>query len=215
MTVVPSQTCFVGLPISLVQQVGVIASSLVLRIRWDGANGEERVAHVGWGGSTTTGMALEVPAALAEALGLRPSTNKLHASVVRPQPPRASALHVRPETASDWDVIEGAAEHVRDQVLTQVNAAEVGQRLPLWVHGSECVWLVVLRAEPAAAVVTLGPGTDLIVAPPPTSAASAAATAQGGRAHGRDPKSLRVFQLRVGAWYDEEVGLEGSIERAG
>ena len=56
LAVVPAQTCFVGLPRSLVQRWGD-ASSLVLRLRWQGCE-----AHVGWGGSASATGALEVPA---------------------------------------------------------------------------------------------------------------------------------------------------------
>ena len=67
LAVVPAQSCFVGLPRALVHRWGD-TSSLVLHLRWQGGE-----AHVGWGGSASTSAgALEVPAALAEALGMRP-----------------------------------------------------------------------------------------------------------------------------------------------
>ena len=93
LVVMPAQTCFVGLPRALVHRWGD-TSSLVLHLRWQGGE-----AHVGWGGSASTSAgALEVPAALAEALGMRPP---MRLQVCPVQVPVASAVSVQPESAAD------------------------------------------------------------------------------------------------------------------
>ena len=101
LAVVPAQSCFVGLPRALVHRWGD-TSSLVLHLRWQGGE-----AHVGWGGSASTSAgALEVPAALAEALGMRPP---MRLRVCPVQVPVASAVSVQPESAADWEAVQQAA----------------------------------------------------------------------------------------------------------
>ena len=102
LAVVPAQSCFVGLPRALVHRWGD-TSSLVLHLRWQGGE-----AHVGWGGSASTSAgALEVPAALAEALGMRPP---MRLRVCPVQVPVASAVSVQPESAADWEAVQQAAQ---------------------------------------------------------------------------------------------------------
>ena len=173
LVVVPAQTSFVGLPRALVHRWGE-ASSLVLRLRWQGGE-----AHVGWGGSASASAgALEVPAALAEALGMRPP---MRLRVCPVHVPVASAVSVQPESAADWEAVQQAAEQLEAQVLGQVLVVGVGQRLPLWLGRTACIWLRVERSEPAAAAVRLGRGTELLVAPfvggAPSGAAAAGAAA--------------------------------------
>ena len=155
LAVVPAQSCFVGLPRALVHRWGD-TSSLVLHLRWQGGE-----AHVGWGGSASTSAgALEVPAALAEALGMRPP---MRLRVCPVQVPVASAVSVQPESAADWEAAQQAADELEAQVLGQVLVVGVGQRLPLWLGRTSCIWLRVERSEPAAAAVRLGRGTELLV----------------------------------------------------
>ena len=174
LAVVPAQTCFVGLPRALVHRWGD-TSSLVLHLRWQGGE-----AHVGWGGSASASAgALEVPAALAEALGMRPP---MRLRVCPVQLPVASAVSVQPESAADWEAVQQAADELEAQVLGQVLVVGVGQRLPLWLGRTTCIWLRVERSEPAAAAVRLGRGTELLVAPfvggaPSAAAATVATTA--------------------------------------
>ena len=174
LVVVPAQTCFVGLPRALVHRWGD-TSSLVLHLRWQGGE-----AHVGWGGSASASAgALEVPAALAEALGVRPP---MRLRVCPVQVPVASAVSVQPESAADWEAVQQAADELEAQVLSQVLVVGVGQRLPLWLGRTTCIWLRVERSEPAAAAVRLGRGTELLVAPFVGGAPSAAATATAASA---------------------------------
>ena len=169
LAVVPAQSCFVGLPRALVHRWGD-TSSLVLHLRWQGGE-----AHVGWGGSASTSAgALEVPAALAEALGMRPP---MRLRVCPVQVPVASAVSVQPESAADWEAAQQAADELEAQVLGQVLVVGVGQRLPLWLGRTSCIWLRVERSEPAAAAVRLGRGTELLVAPFVGARSAAAATA--------------------------------------
>ena len=177
LAVVPAQTCFVGLPRALVHRWGD-TSSLVLHLRWQGGE-----AHVGWGGSASASAgALEVPAALAEALGMRPP---MRLRVCPVQLPVASAVSVQPESAADWEAVQQAADELEAQVLGQVLVVGIGQRLPLWLGRTTCIWLRVERSEPAAAAVRLGRGTELLVAPfvgGAPSAAAATATAAAATA---------------------------------
>ena len=108
--------------------------------------------------------------------------------------PLATALWVCPESASDWEAANRDADALRDQVLMQVLAAKVGQRLPLWVHGTECIWVKVERSEPPAPAVRLAAGMDLIVIPP-ASAISRATPAASDTSRAR----TRWHSLRVGA----------------
>ena len=176
LAVVPAQSCFVGLPRALVHRWGD-TSSLVLHLRWQGGE-----AHVGWGGSASTSAgALEVPAALAEALGMRPP---MRLRVCPVQVPVASAVSVQPESAADWEAVQQAADELEAQVLGQVLVVGVGQRLPLWLGRTSCIWLRVERSEPAAAAVRLGRGTELLVAPFVGARSAAAAPAAAAAATG-------------------------------
>lgn len=197
LAVVPAQSCFVSLPASFVrQQAG--ASSLVLELNWHQAGTTvHHPAHVAWGGGmSSTGQSLEVPAALADALDLRPP-RKLLVRVVRP--PRAAALHVQPDSATEWELMCGAATLLREQVLTQVIVAQAGQRLPIWIGCRECVWLRVLSSDPPAKAVQLGPGTELIVVPPQVARDSASWAGGGSTPVAEGARQPRTCRLRVDA----------------
>lgn len=179
--VIPSMTCFINLPLSLHLQEPPLTFAIK---QHDG-----KVSHVGWGGGASQDKSIEVPAALAEALGLR-TGQAIRMSAV--DLPKAHSLWVCPESAADWEAANRDAETLKDQVLMQILAAQVGQRLPLWVRGTECIWVQVDRAEPAAPAVRLAAGTDLIVAPPPSVQGENGAAAASNRA-------ARWHNLRVGA----------------
>ena len=209
--VVPSQTCFVNLPLHL----HGVEPPLVLQLvpltsegTSAGRSAAPAEAFVGWGGGASR-QALEVPAALAEALSLRPSQ---HVRIRTVELPVASALWVQPESAADWELANRDAEALRSNVLMQLMAAAVGQRLPLWVRGTECLWLRVNRCEPAAAAVRLAAGTDLIVNPlTAESASSTSASNQhdgdsARKAPSQRPHTARRRRVRVCAAREQPSG---------
>lgn len=66
--VVPGTTCFCSLPLSLHRQ----EPPLVLAVTPEGEKGGESI-FLGWGGGVSRRNALEMPTAVAEALGVRPN----------------------------------------------------------------------------------------------------------------------------------------------
>ena len=116
----PGTTCFCSLPLSLHSGR---EPPLILSLTPEGA--AEPTAFVGWGGGASAQNALEMPAALAEALGFRPK-QKMRVSVV--DLPVASELWVAPESLADWEAANKDAEALRNQVLIYVyNAGDGGQ----------------------------------------------------------------------------------------
>ena len=203
LAVVPVSSCFVGLPRALVQ-AGSGTTALDLRVSWQGDE-RVRVAHVGWGGSISASGTLEVPAALAEALEMRPP---LQVRIDIVQLPRAISISVEPEGASDWVTALCEAEELEAQVLTQLTVVGAGQRLPLWLGHATCIWLCVVGVEPTGPAVRLSPGTEVQIAPF-HSTASVVATPVNSReplSHSPAPRELgRRRRLRVDAvpaWVD-------------
>ena len=89
---------------------------------------------VGWGGGASARHdTIEVPAALAEAHGLRPS---LKVRVRAVELPRVTSLWVCPESEADWAAAQQHASALQSEVLMQVFAANVGHEYDiLIVHG--------------------------------------------------------------------------------
>lgn len=161
LAVVPLQTCFVSLPRALIQRLGPALSHVVLQLEWAQPNSAEAAtAWVGWGGTASAREELEVPAALAEAIGLRPP-QLIRVRVV--ELPVAVSLTMEPETNEDWELAQREAQQLEDQILTQVLVASRGQRLPLWVNGGQSIWLRVTGCSPDIPAVRLGSGTELHV----------------------------------------------------
>ena len=204
--IVPGQSCFVALPLSFHR---FEPPQCLLLAPMGHAHDAEASAtepiYVGWGGAASTRHELEMPASLAEALGLRPP---LHVRVHLTELPTATALWVQADSSSDWDDLQQHAEHLRDAVLLQVLAVRVGQRLPLWVNQSGCVWLRVQRAEPEAPAIRMAAGMDLIVAPP--EGAAPASTAAGSVPSSSEPRA-KARRLRIGRVEDAGVADEMTI----
>jgi uncharacterized membrane protein YgcG len=185
LTVVPGAHCLVALPLSL----HAVEPPAVLEITLAAEGSSALLFYAGWGGAASASHSIEVPAALAQVHRLRPPVQLSVRTVVLPT---ATALWVCPESAADWEMAHRHAEHLRDAVLRQVFAAAIGQRLPLWAHGSECVWVRVERAEPAGhAAVRLAAGMDLIISPPPSIATNKPAAPPPPPAHRRS-RRLRI-----------------------
>ena len=208
--VVPRPSCLVGLPLALHRR----EPPVVLLVEPEGGGHSVSSFVVGWGGGASARHdTIEVPAALAEAHGLRPS---LKVRVRAVELPRVTSLWVCPESEADWAAAQQHASALQSEVLMQVFAANVGQRLPLWIHGSECVWMRVLRCEPEAPAMRLAAGMDLIVAPP----ANASTTTTESDKKEETPAPSVSRRLRVGhleaPHSSFSVGLSGdSLRRLG
>ena len=144
LSLVAGPTCLVSLPLAMHQSEPPIVLELK-PLAPHAASG--RCVFVGWAGGVSSGHAIEVPATLAESLGLKPP---LQLGIKPVNVPVATSLWVRPESDAGWRVAQLEADHLRSCVLMQVFTAAVGQKLPLWVHANECIWVTVLRAEPHA-----------------------------------------------------------------
>ena len=107
---VPSQTCFVRLPPVLIRQLPPTTTACAFRLRWP-AEAPNRTVYVSWGGEVSASDALEVPSALAEALGLRLPVRVALAAV---ELPRATSVAVQAETGADWEAIRADAASVEE-----------------------------------------------------------------------------------------------------
>ncbi len=229
MASVPAQHCFVSLPTRLLQPLASV-STLPLRLRWlhRGADGPSaaREAYVAWGGGASASDAIEVPAALIEALGMAlPVRVTIDAISV----PTAERVGVRAETAADWALIEAEAVSLEVEVLSQTNVVGSGQLLPLWCSQTRCAWLRVIALTPSAPVLRLGLGTELDVEPPPAPPAPAPAARRVGRSvRARVARAdigalcicaaadvLQACGCAPGVWMRVCVGDEGAARRGG
>ncbi len=135
---VPEKTCFVSLPAQIVDELmsnNRSKLSAVFELKWSAPLQREGVAAgrdtqaapghgvrsvlVCWsGGSSLAHDRLEVPAALAECLGL-PDGVRVEAHI-RIDVEVASRIDVEPVAHDDWEIIELHAEHLEEQLLNQV-----------------------------------------------------------------------------------------------
>ena len=212
---VPSQTCFVRLPPVLIRQLPPTTTACAFRLRWP-AEAPNRTVYVSWGGEVSASDALEVPSALAEALGLRLPVRVALAAV---ELPRATSVAVQAETGADWEAIRADAAAVEEHALAQLAVVAAGQRLPLWLRRTVCVWLRVTALEPAVAAARLGPGTEIVVAPsPPSNRGAGGGGGDGGAGECARAPAGRSRRLRVQpAGGDVEpfsIGVDGATMRA-
>ncbi len=212
---VPSQTCFVRLPPVLIRQLPPTTTACAFRLRWP-AEAPNRTVYVSWGGEVSASDALEVPSALAEALGLRLPVRVALAAV---ELPRAPSVAVQAETGADWEAIRADAAAVEEHALAQLAVVAAGQRLPLWLRRTVCVWLRVTALEPAVAAARLGPGTEIVVAPsPPSNRGAGGGGGDGGAGECARAPAGRSRRLRVQpAGADVEpfsIGVDGATMRA-
>ena len=142
---VTEKACFVSLPPQIVDDlISNNPASLggTLELQWRATGRTEGVAAgrgtqavpegqysrtvlVSWsGGSSMAHDRIEVPAALAECLGL---SDGLRVEVrVRTDLAIASRIDVEPVATDDWEIIELHAEHLEEQLLNQVEPAATG-----------------------------------------------------------------------------------------
>jgi hypothetical protein len=134
---VAEKTCFVSLPAQIVDALARDHSKLIatLELKWSSSLQREGVASgrdtqdgpghgtrsvlVSWsGGSSLAHDRLEVPASLAECLGL-PDGVRIEAQIRR-DIEAATRIDVEPVAHDDWEIIELHAEHLEEQLLNQV-----------------------------------------------------------------------------------------------
>ena len=134
---IAEKTCFVSIPAQIVDTLARDHSKLLatLELKWSAPLQREGVAHgrdtqdgpsygtrsvlVSWsGGSSLAHDRLEVPASLAECLGL-PDGVRVE-TVIRRDIEQASRIDVEPVAHDDWEIIELHAEHLEEQLLNQV-----------------------------------------------------------------------------------------------
>ena len=135
---VPEKNCFVSLPAQIVDALARDYSKLIatLELKWsaslqregvaagretqDGPGHGTRSVLVSWsGGSSLAHDRLEVPASLAECLGL-PDGMRVDAQIRR-DIESATRIDVEPVAHDDWEIIELHAEHLEEQLLNQVH----------------------------------------------------------------------------------------------
>eukprot|EP00897_Mesotaenium_endlicherianum_P010208 jgi/Mesen1/9215/ME000591S08541 len=183
---VPEQTCFVALPqslLALLSQDGLPDVPLILELRARPARGKGRDQgrpaaepgqagaqtrtarwHLAWMGAAARGGALEVPAKLAERMGLTDGTRVKVRLRKAQEVAQAERVMMEPASEDDWEMLQLNQAHLEDSILSQVAVLEEGQLLPIWVRSQACLTLRVLSCTPSP-LVRLGPGSDLVIAP--------------------------------------------------
>ncbi|KAK9137426.1 hypothetical protein Sjap_008020 [Stephania japonica] len=161
------ETCFVSLPLSLIQtlQSTYTASYLppVLALELKSRNDNDRVWNVAWSGSASTSSAIEVAKALADCICL-PDRSVVIVRVIS-NLPKANLVMVEPNSEDDWEILELNSEHVEEEILKQVGIIHQGMRFPLWLHGHTIIKLLVVSTCSTNSVVQLVPGSEVSVAP--------------------------------------------------
>ena len=156
LAVVVEKTCFVNLPVATIQQLDG-STPTALRLEWDSFHAKS-VAYVGWGGGASSSDSLEVPAALAEALNLRPPRRLRVRAVCLPI---AASVTLEPQSSADWEIVQREAKQLEGQILMQTLIVGKYQQLPLWVNNTEIILLRVTESCPATPAVRLCAGTEL------------------------------------------------------
>ena len=203
---IAEKTCFVSIPAQIVDTLARDHSKLLatLELKWSAPLQREGVAHgrdtqdgpsygtrsvlVSWsGGSSLAHDRLEVPASLAECLGL-PDGVRVE-TVIRRDIEQASRIDVEPVAHDDWEIIELHAEHLEEQLLNQVpeqhwmlactrqtcsrpasphqaRVVTVRQVLPLWIRSTTLVRISVTAAWSGGKAVTsalLANGVEVVI----------------------------------------------------
>ncbi|KAH1088100.1 hypothetical protein GLYMA_07G224000v4 [Glycine max] len=160
-------SCFVSLPLSLIQTLQSTRSSPIPQILALELRSPTHPPHtwfVAWSGATSSSSsAIEVSPQFAECVSL-PN----HATVqvrAAPNVPHASLVTIEPHTEDDWEILELNADQAEAQILSQVRIVHEGMRFPLWLHGHTVITFQVASVFPKNVVVQLMPGTEVAVAP--------------------------------------------------
>ncbi|KZV23186.1 peroxisome biogenesis protein 1 [Dorcoceras hygrometricum] len=156
-----AESCFVSLPLSLIQtlQSGYLPPVLALELRSDA-----RQWHVAWCGSASTSpSSIEIAGQYAECISL--SDRTLVRVRVVSNLPTATLVTIEPFTEDDWEILELNSELAESAILKQIGIVHDGMRFPLWLHGQTVVTFLVTSTFPKQPVVQLVPGTEVAVAP--------------------------------------------------
>ncbi|KAL0438152.1 UNVERIFIED_CONTAM: Peroxisome biogenesis protein 1 [Sesamum latifolium] len=155
------ESCFVSLPLSLIQtlQSGYLPPILAIEL-YSGT----RLWHVAWCGSASSSpSSIEIAQQYADCIGLSDRT------VVRVRVvsnlPKATLVTVEPLTEDDWEILELNSELAENAILKQVGIVHEQMKFPLWLHGQTVVMFLVISTFPQKPVVQLVPGTEVAVAP--------------------------------------------------
>lgn len=158
------ESCFVSLPLPLIQTLQSTSSGLlppVLALELRSSNNDVWV--VAWSGSASTSSSIEVARQFAECISLPDHTAVQVRAVANL--PKATLVTIEPHTEDDWEVLELNAEHAEAAILKQIGIVHEAMRFPLWLHGRTTITFLVVSTFPKKAVVQLVPGTEVAVAP--------------------------------------------------
>ena len=176
---VNDRTCFVALPAPVVASLSAANPRLPLPLRLtplslvDAASSSRCRFVVAWAGAISADGAsvLDVPAALADCLGLAAGT--LVRVAGRPMAPVAASVDVAPERESDWNAVVRASADVERNLLRQIGVAREGQAFPFYptsgfgTPDGAPIRLEAVRVSPSApgGVARIGLETELRIAP--------------------------------------------------
>ncbi|KAL0360292.1 UNVERIFIED_CONTAM: Peroxisome biogenesis protein 1 [Sesamum radiatum] len=155
------ESCFVSLPLSLIQtlQSGYLPPILAIEL-YSGT----RLWHVAWCGSASSSpSSIEIARQYADCIGL--SDRTLVRVRVVSNLPKATLVTVEPLTEDDWEILELNSELAENAILKQVGIVHEQMKFPLWLHGQTVVMFLVISTFPQKPVVQLVPGTEVAVAP--------------------------------------------------
>lgn len=158
------ESCFVSLPISLIQTLQHTSGSFlppILALELRSASGS--TWYVAWSGSASSSFAIEVSRHLAECISL-PDHIKVQVKVLK-NLPKAVQVSLEPNSADDWEILELNSNLAEDAILQQVGIVHEGIKIPLWLHNHLIVTFSVVSTFPSNSVVQLVPGTEVVVAP--------------------------------------------------
>ncbi|OIS99734.1 peroxisome biogenesis protein 1 [Nicotiana attenuata] len=164
------ESCFVSLPVSLIQTLesttasGYLPPILALELRSpQNANQLWRVAWSGSASSHPFPNSIQIAKQYAECIGL--SDRAVVRVTALSNLPKATMVTIEPDTEDDWEVLELNAEHAEQAILKQVGIVHEAMRFPLWLHGQTIITFKVFSIFPLTPVVQLVPGTEVAVAP--------------------------------------------------
>ena len=176
---VNDRTCFVALPAPVVASLSAANPRLPLPLQLtplslvDAASSSRCRFVVAWAGAISADGAsvLDVPAALADCLGLAAGT--LVRVAGRPMAPVAASVDVAPERESDWNAVVRASADVERNLLRQIGVAREGQAFPFYptsgfgTPDGAPIRLEAVRVSPSApgGVARIGLETELRIAP--------------------------------------------------
>ncbi|XP_058106918.1 peroxisomal ATPase PEX1 isoform X2 [Magnolia sinica] len=160
------ESCFVSLPLSLIQtlqstHLGLLPPILALELR--SRRSSDDCWHLAWSGSASKSSAIEVAQQLAECISL-PDRSEVQVRAIA-NLPKAILVTIEPSTEDDWEILELNSELAEVAILKQVGIVHEGMRFPLWVHGHTVIVFSVVSTSPSKSVVQLVPGTEVAVAP--------------------------------------------------